>query len=350
MSDIRVAIEIDIPLGLARWECVNAPAVSVYADWRVSGRGRHEAITVVEKHLREALAALPARGPAHTSLAADEARIRAYLRERADPGARGIVIFTCHAHGAWYARGLGVPVPTTVHVGDYPLLLPLAEVTQDATNCLVAVVDTEQLRLIDLAQAGAHELEGLAEDTWGAARLSSRAAWRDAHRQRAREATLHRFAAEVAREIGRATQRGTLPRLVLGGEDEIVHLVRDALSPALRDCVAATAHLDMRAPLEEVAERIWPEVRAAAAAARTREIDELLARAGGEADVVTGRTAVQDQLAAGRVETIAFDPEAFPPLDAEALLRAAVDQRARVLIARAYAPLSAAGGAVGALH
>src|SRR3990170_9017048 len=104
MNDFRAPVEIDVPLALARWQPVDAPVVSVYADWRVSGRGLHEAPTIVEKHLHEALASLPARGQAHASLTTDAARILTHLAERVDPAARGVVIFACADRSLWYAH------------------------------------------------------------------------------------------------------------------------------------------------------------------------------------------------------------------------------------------------------
>ncbi|RJQ07045.1 MAG: hypothetical protein C4558_10285, partial [Dehalococcoidia bacterium] len=126
MNGPPVPTEIDIPQHLARWERANSPVVSVYADWSISGRGRHEAPTVVEHDLRGSLSKLPKRGAAYASLATDMARVQMFLTERVPPAARSVVIFACEARGLWYARTLGVSTSTAVHVGDYPQLLQLA--------------------------------------------------------------------------------------------------------------------------------------------------------------------------------------------------------------------------------
>jgi hypothetical protein len=74
-----------------------------------------------------------------------------------------------------------------VHLGTSPLLLPLAEATQDAARALVALVNTTEVRLIALDHPAPRELSELHEDTWGAARSTSRTGWRNMHHQRAYE-------------------------------------------------------------------------------------------------------------------------------------------------------------------
>lgn len=350
MREPRVPIEIDIPQHLARWERADTPVVSVYADWTVSGRGRHEAPTVVEHHLRDALSLLPERGAAHASLSADVARVQAFLAERVPPAACSVVIFACEARGLWYARTLGIPTSTAVHVGDYPQLLQLAELTQDATDCIIAVVDTEHVRLIDLADSGARELTGLSEDTWGGTRGSSRAAWRNAQRMRAHETTLHHFAAEAAQVIAHAVEDEGLQHLAIAGDDGIVPLVRDALPLSVRNRIVATIRVDMRAGLSEVVDLVWPDVRAAAAAARASEVGSLLDRAGDTEDIATRAEAVRPLLASGRVETLVLDPQAFPGVEGEAMLREAIAHRCRILLVREHSGLTSAGGVVVSLH
>lgn len=350
MNRPRTPIEIDIPQYLARWEPTDVPVASVYADWNISGRGRHEAPTVVEHELRRALSTFPERSAAHASLAADVARIQTFLAERVPPAARSVVIFACEARGLWYARTPGVSTSTAVHVGDYPQLLQLAELSQDATDCIVAVVDTEHVRLIDLADSGARELKGLSEDTWGGTRSSSRAAWHNAHLSRAHEMTLHRFATDAAQAITQAVEAEQIQHLAIAGEDSIVPLVREALPLPVRQRVVTTPRVDMRAGLDEVVDLVWPQVRTAAAAARASETGLLIDRAGGATDIATGVDAVRPLLANGRAETFIMDPQAFPEADGEAMLREAIAHRCRVLLVRGHPGLASVGGVVVSLH
>lgn len=326
------------------------PVVSVYADWSVSGRGRHEAPTVVEHELRRALSQFPERSAAHASLAADVARVQTFLAERVPPATRSVVIFACEARGLWYARTLGVSTSTAVHVGDSPQLLQLAELSQDATDCIVAVVDTEHVRLIDLADSGAREISGLSEDTWGGTRSSSRAAWHNAHLSRAHEMTLHRFATDAAHAITQAVEAEQIQHLAIAGEDSIVPLVREALPLPVRQRVVATPKIDMRAGIDHVVEIAWPEVRMAAAAARSAEAGSLIERAGGTEKIVTGVEVVHPLLSGGRVETLVMDPQVFPDAEAEAMLREAITHRCRILLVRGHAGLAGVGGVVVSLH
>lgn len=350
MNRQRVPIEIDIPQHLARWEGNEIPVVSVYADWSVSGRGLHEAPTIVEHQLRAALSTFPERSAAHDSLSADTARVLTFLAERVPTAARSVAIFACEGRGLWYARTLGIAADTVVRVDAYPQLIRLAELTQDATDCVIAVVDSERVRLIDLADSGARELKGLSEDTWGGTRSSSRAAWRNANLERAHEMTLHRFAMDAARVITEAVEGEHVQHIAIAGEDSIVPLVRDTLPGPVRDRIVATAHVDMRAGLDEVVDRVWPEVRVAAANARASEAERLLDRAGGTERIVVGPDAARPLLANGRAETLVLDPQAFPEAAGEAMLRDAITHRCRILLVPAHPALARAGGVVVSLH
>lgn len=331
-----------IPLGLVRLVPAGPPIVSVYVDWRVSGRGRHEAPTIIEKRLREVLAALPARGEAHASLSADAARIGTYLTEQVEPASRGVALFASHDRGLWFVQQFAVPVTTMAHVGDAPVLLPFAEVVQDAGQNLVAIVDTEHLRMIDMGYAGVRELEGLAEDTWGATRISSRTAWRTANRLRARDTALERFAEEVAGEIA-AAAGGSAPRcLALAGGDEIVSLVRSRLPAPLRERVMSAGHVAMHTPEEDVIENVWPAMQAVAARMRGHEIERVLAHQ----ECVARLEPVRSLLSARLVGLLALDPARIPSDDCESLLRPALDQHAEVIIARAEPQLTAVDGVV----
>ncbi|MFA7248848.1 MAG: hypothetical protein WC273_04385 [Dehalococcoidia bacterium] len=335
--------ELAIPLALVRLAPANAPIVSAYADWRVSERGLHEAPTVIEHHLRQSLAQLPVRGEAHASLAADAERILHYLADQADPAARGLVIFASHGRGLWFVQESVVQVATTAHVGDAPLLLPFAELVQDAGSGRIAVVDTEHLRLIDLSYAGVRELEGFDDDTWGATRISSRAAWRTANRQRAHETALERFAGEIAGEIAAGMTASASQALAIAGADEIVALVRDALPAAARDRLVLTGHVDMDTPEEEVVERIWPQMQAIAAAARLEDIQRLLRTATRAVGVEAVRTLIVNR----RLATLALDPDRLPAAQTEPLLRQAIDQHSRVIIARSAPQLAPFYGVAG---
>ena len=342
MNQATASHGLTIPLGLVRLEPSTIPVVSVYADWRVSGRGRHEAPTVIEKQLREALATRPARSEEHASLVADAARISTYLATEVDHGARSVVFFASHGRGLWFAQQSVVPTDTMVHVGDRPRLLPFAEMVQGAQEGLIAMVDTEHLRLVDVGYAGVRELDGLDEHTWGATRISARAAWRTAGRQRAHQVILERYAEDVASAIADTVGAVNARQVAIVGAEEIAVLVRSKLPAAVREKSSFMGRIEQDATEEDVVEHIWPRMQSVATTRQIAEISRLL----GEREYVSQLGPVFRLLENRGAGTVAFDPTCLIEEDGEALLRQALDQRVDVLVARAATALDPLGGVV----
>ena len=125
--------------------------------------------------------------------------------------------------------------------------------------------------------------------------------------------------------------------------------VLNALNRQLRDRIDAVEQIDIRAPLEAVAERIWPQVRATAEREQALEVQRLLNLAGVERALIDP-IAIRTQLENGRVDTFVLDPEAMDDDAAELLLREALAHRSRVIVARDSQSLSNLGGLVASLR
>lgn len=332
---VREPPPFEIPRELATWDPVDAPVVTCYVDWSASGRGLHEARTVVRHELREAQRAVAARGVVAASLGADAIRIERYLDDEADPAARALAIFACDARGLWQVLTLGVELITDVHVGERPLLLPLIEATQDAARTLVVLADTNSARFITLSSAGASEAEGPHRPT-ATVRHSTAGGWGATGYQRHVDLEVRRFAEDVAREAERLMAERGLHHLVLAGDEVIVPPLTAALSTATRARLDAAEHVDIRARLDEVEHRIWPEVANLVRARREIEVEGVLGRVAAGRDAEGEPRAVLEALEAGRVDTLVLDPAALESEVAEIALRAALTHRSRVLVARDY--------------
>ena len=63
----KIEPQLGIPEAIVAWEPSEHPVITCYVDWRVSGRGLHEAQTVVRKELHTLQGQLPPRGEARES-------------------------------------------------------------------------------------------------------------------------------------------------------------------------------------------------------------------------------------------------------------------------------------------
>ena len=339
----------DIPRDLITWEPSDAPVVSCYVDWSTSGRGLHEASTVVRHDLREALRGVLERGEAHASLEADVARIERFLAEEADAAAKAFAIFACDARGLWEVFTLGVELPTRVHAGERPLLLPLIESTQDAARTLVVLADTNTARFFRLSPSGAVEAEGPHRST-ATVKHSTKGGWGAIGYQRHVDLEVYRFAEEVARDAERLMAERNLGHLVLAGDEVIVPPLTAALSQGTRERLDAAEHIDIRAALSEVEHRIWPEVAEIVRARRARETEAILGRVEAGRNAVGEPASTLEALEAGRVYELAIDPDVLEEEVAELAVRQALAHRSRVLVERGHEALAARGGLAATLR
>lgn len=345
---VRVHTDLAIPPGMAEWEPSELLVASVYVDWRVSGRGLHEALTPLRKGLHDS-PLLPERGPARDSFEADAEHIRTYLEE-VPADTRGLAIFACAGRGLWSVTRLATPIPTAVHLGIRPVLVPLAEAMQDAARGLVALVSTTAVRLIALDHPAPRELGEMHEATWGGARSTSRTGWRTSDHQRAYEHELQQFAQGAAATIAAAAQEHAYVRLALAGDEVAAPAVRAALSPQLATALLDIEHIDMQATVDEVERRVWPDIVAVARDQRAQEIEVIVQRAAGALEAVATVEPVLELLRAGRVDTVALDLDAIEAEVAETLLSEALAHSSRVLLARASTALSGSGGVAATLR
>jgi hypothetical protein len=345
----REPVAFEIPEELAAWEPSSEAVVSCYVDWSVSGRGLHEATTVVRNRLRELLRGVDPRGAARASLEADAARIERYLEEEADPSARGFAIIACHGRGLWWVLTLGVPVTTQVHAGERPLLLPLVEATQDAARTLVALVDTNTARLIALVPSGASELDGPSRAVT-TVKHSTKGGWGSLGYQRHVDTETARFAEEVAEAIETTMAARRLHHLVLAGDEVIVPPLMNALSQATRERLDVVEHIDVRDDVEAVAERVWPRVAEVVRKRREAEVESIAGRVAAGIAAAGEPTTVIEALQAGRVDALALDGERVDEAVAELALREALTHRSRVLVVRGHEALASSGGLAATLR
>lgn len=352
MATARTIQAISVPDELVRWQPSAHPVVSCYVDWRVGGRGVREATVVVRRRLREAASAALDRGPARDSFEADVERLLLHLDGELHSNARGLAVFACHGRGLWRTMALGVPVETDVHVGEHPLLLPLVEATQDAARTLVALLDTNTVRLISLDAGGASEAPGphRPHGSLRTVKHSKTGGWRSASYQRAIDTAIVRFAGEAAGAIAETmTERG-IDHLVIAGDGTIADPLKQALPANIRERVAAVERVDIRASLQDVAERVWPQVATVARTERDRAVERVVERAEGGHDATAEPAEVRTLVAAGRVDTLALDAEGFDSAAIELLLREALAHGSTVIVARGHASLAAVGGLAATLR
>jgi hypothetical protein len=324
-----------------------APIASIYLG-RTDVERMGDAAPAIARELRQSdQLALP-QGRSRKSFEADVDGVRTYL-ERSPDDARGLAIFSCTALRLWRVLAFATPLPSLVHVGLHPLLLPLVEATQDAAPVLVALGDTSALRLIALDHPRPRALPTRRDRT--RPRLPGMSSGRRPPTELpwALEPGLGDPAHEAAAATARAARTHRIGRLAIVGEESWRLAVIDALAPAWRARVRAEASLDVHAALDEVAERVWAAVQAQAAHERRQAVTAIAGRVDERQRAVSGAARVSECLSAGRVETLVIDAATVEPARSEVFVRHALAHRSRVVVVRDEPQLGHLGGLVATL-
>ncbi len=346
---VREPAPFEVPDELVRWEPSNEPVVSCYVDWSVSGRGRHEAATVIRRELNERLRELDPRGTPHTSLRSDLEHLERFLADDADRSARAFAVFACHARGLWHPLTFSVPVETRVHVGERPVLLPLMEATQDAAPTIVVLANTNLARLITLSPRGHDETAGPSRPVT-TVKHSTEGGWGALGYQRHIDTEIARFAERIAAVIEETFEHERSHYLVLAGDEVILTPLRRALPGSLREHLVGTHHIDIHAGIEEVAARVRPEMARLTGRRRDAAVELAIGQVKAGREAVGGPARVLDALLAGRVDTLILDIERIEAAAAELMLREALTHRSRVIVVRGDPGLAEVGPAVATLR
>lgn len=233
---------------LARFRGQRAPVTSCYLD--VDGK-RLRRQQDVEQELDVLLRRVRTKGNSKTSVHDDFHRISNYVRGGFDrSGVRGLAIFACSAHALWEVVPLPVPVRSQVVVNSQPAVGQLKSVMEEYDAFGVLLVDRKRARLFlfELGELVEHselfddqprdyDVRGEKERGDVAKHVDALA---QAHARRAASAAF------------RMWQHHPFNRLAIGGPDDVVHEVRQALHPYLRERSCTRMPLPVTAKFEDI--------------------------------------------------------------------------------------------------
>jgi peptide chain release factor subunit 1 len=338
---------------LAAIEPSDLLVLSIYLDMRPQATGQNPSVRsgriVLKDRLREIEKTLGPRGPALDSFHADAERIERYLDEEAPSESQGIAIFACHAQELFVHVQAGVAFDNQVTASPLPDLYQLARLLDEQETAVMALVDSNTVRLF-VTRTGEFDEVGGPDDDSVHYRKRSTGGWSQARYQRHIEKHRADFAQEAAAEIKRLVTREGAVRLILAGDEVAITPLRAALSPDIAALIHGDAlRIHIRTPQDEVDAAVAPLLAQAEADDACSDGDRLVqaVQAGGLA--VAGLPETRQALEYGQVDTLVLDPAA--PIDEEtrsSLIRQATMTGAEVEMVAEH-PVVAELGGVGAL-
>ena len=340
----------DLMRRLANWEAPEGTGVlSIYLDMRPAAPGSGDrpgmrtGDVVLKDRLHQIEKPLLPRGTGLDSFRADRPRIEAEVSGDLS-GVAGLAMFSCAAGNLFAVVRSATAFDNRVIYGKRPALFQLARLVDEFEPAVVAVADTNTLRLFVVQFGGFEEVAGRDEDSINFQKRST-GGWSQARYQRHIQKHREDFAGEAAEAIRDLMEREGATRLVLAGDEVVIPLLQAALPPDLLDRLAGDAlRIHIRASKAEVEGEV-AEVLAAAeerdsAAVADVLVGEVLADDLGVAGVADSRAALK--AGAGEVLVIA---DGFETADVRnELTRLALQTGADVEVVSGHDGLDALGG------
>jgi len=337
---------------VARWEAPEGVGIlSVYLDRRPQATGERPehrtGDTVLKDRLRQIEHSLGVRGPALESFRGDAERVHAAVAA-ASPAAEGLAIFSCSAAGLFESIEAPAPFENQVVYDRYPRLYQLARLLDEYETAVVAVADTNTLRLFVVRGERIAEMPGKDEDPYNYQMRST--SGMNEHRFR-RHVENHRreFAEEAARLIEQLCEQERATRLIIAGDEVALHHLREALPESLtRRVTEGEFHIDIRAGLEHV-RRTVEHFLLQTEDDQSQHTADILVGEVEEGDLgVAGYDRTKAALELGAADVVVIDDAYEPAERKDELARLAAATGARVEVVREHHGLRALGG-VGAI-
>lgn len=339
---------------LADIEPTDLPVLSIYLDMRPQATGnspgRRASLTVLRDRLSHIESTLGPRGPELDSFRADVERILEFLDNEFDRSSQGLALFACSGIGLWEIVETGTPFEDSISADATPQLFQLARLFDVFETAVVAVVDTNTVRLF-LSRIGHFaELDGPDEDSVHH-RKRSTGGWSQARFQRHIDKHHADFAADAAASIEQLVGRYDARRVILCGDEVAITPLLSALSESVKESVGEILRVDMRTPRDAVAAEVEPVLRRMEAEASASVADAVVAGVRSDGLGVAGRDATRAALEIGQVDTLVIaDGDAVEEDARNELIRLAATSGAEVLVVDGHDGLDRLGGVGGLLR
>jgi peptide chain release factor subunit 1 len=339
---------------LARWVPGEAPVLSLYLDTRPDQHGRDHYQPFLRKELPARAGTFPAHSPARASVDRDEERIQAWLQSELQRSSHVAAIFACSAAGLFEAVQLEVPLTESrLYVAPHPHLYPLVRVLDQYPRYAALIADTHLSRLFVFGLGRRLEARQVESEKLTRTRVGG---WSQMRYQRHVDEHYRHHVKDTIEALARLVRAEGIDHIVLAGDEVVVPLLREELTPELAGKVVDVLALDIRTPEHEVLAETLAALRQHEAESEAAKVEQFLDeyRAGGLA--VAG---IRDTIAAlGRGQAhellLSADPQALraeegapvdePPQVADRLVRMARQTDAAVILIEDPELLAPVGG------
>jgi peptide chain release factor subunit 1 len=245
---------------LAAFGPVPFPVISLYLNTAADQHGRPHFGQFVHKEFPSRSRTFPARSSGRESFDNDYQRIKAYLEEQLPASINGLALFACSAASGFFET-IQLEAPIRQHelfVSDRPHLYPLARLEDQYPRYAVALVDSQSARLFVI---GLGEVIDKSEVSGTKINRTGGGGWSQARYQRHVENFQLQHCKEVVEVLDRIVRDEELDKIVLGGNEATISILRQQLPSHLSEKIVDALGIDMKAPENRVLSATLKAVR-----------------------------------------------------------------------------------------
>lgn len=230
----------------------------------------------------------------------DVQAVELFFNRQFDGTGRSIAVFSCAEKDFLQIFPLAIPVHDAVFVGDRPNVRPLADLLDDYGGYGVILIDQQGARLFHFHLGELQEQDGMFGGEVKHAKDGEDSAFRGGQ-TRAYEAMIERNVKEAAAFAVDFFEKKHIRRILIGGSDHNVALLRTQLPKAWQSLVVGTFPMGMTASHTDVLERAMEVGQQAERKREAHLVERMITSAAKGSSAVAG---LEDTLAAVNNEQV----------------------------------------------
>lgn len=220
---------------------------------------------------------------------------------------KGLALISSMANNLWRAYNVNVPVKNELVVDKTPYTKPLLEILDNYQSYAVLLVDKESARIFKVHLGGIVEYSGVhTPDIPGRHKKGGWFALSQNHYERHIAFHIGMHLKEVVEKLESFLSGEYIGRIIIGGSEETVSMVKGMLHRTVLDRVIGIAKVEMFARPDEVLRRVEPIVSAYEKKKEEEMVETLIAKALKNENAVLGLDNVVNALQQQRVMKLVF--------------------------------------------
>lgn len=283
---------------------LEVPYLTITLDWRPDGQDPRSrpARQFVEQEVERLIGDREYRDPVAVSLREDLELIRTFLDSDIDPASQGVVLVACAANNVFETLQLGLPLENSLVLQPTPALAALARLAEDYEPYAVLLVDQHEAFLSFVRQSRRHR--GISLESSDYPRKQQSGGWSQRRFQARADERVSAFAQDVAGEVQRALDESAKNILVVAGDEIMTSALDEHFHQSIKDRIAGTLRIDIRASEQEIVDLTMPVVAAFERQQESEAVHQLNESRGAGGLAALGPEEVLAALQAGQVMTL----------------------------------------------